>query len=86
VIYPQYWLVPKVGTTFSNHLVIIQAHFGHPKAWGTIMVGGTLLNLIIFYEHSFSFKYTMQNHAQFAKLPPHDNNQVHVYGKSLGLM
>jgi len=74
VIYPQYWFVPKVGTTFSGHLVIIQTHFGHPKAWGTITVGGALLNPIIFNEHSFFFKLTMQNHAQFAMLPPHDYN------------
>jgi hypothetical protein len=69
VIYPQYWLVHKVGTTFSSHLVIVQAQFGHPKAWGTIMVGGASLNPIIFYEHSFFFKLMMQNHAQFAMLP-----------------
>jgi hypothetical protein len=37
-------------TTLLGHLAIIQTHFGHPKAWGTIMVGGPLLNPIIFYE------------------------------------
>jgi len=50
LICSQYWFVPKVETTFLNHLVIIQAHFGHPKAWGTSMVGGPLLNLIILDE------------------------------------
>jgi hypothetical protein len=33
--------------TFSNHLAIIQTHFGHPKAWGIAMVGAPLLNPII---------------------------------------
>jgi hypothetical protein len=50
VIYLQYWLIPKAGTTFSSHLAIIQAHFGHPKAWGTAMVGGPLINPIILDE------------------------------------
>ncbi len=72
-ICPQYWLVPKVETTFSGPLVIIQAHFGHPKAWGTSTVNGPLLNLIIFYEQCF-LKLTMHNHAQSAMLPPHDCN------------
>jgi hypothetical protein len=39
-----------VKTRFSGHLTIIQIHFGHPKAWGTTMVGGPLLNLIILDE------------------------------------
>jgi hypothetical protein len=47
VIYLQYWFIHEVETTFLGHLVIIQAHFGHPKAWGIAMVGGPLLNLII---------------------------------------
>jgi len=46
VIYPQYWLVFEVETLFLGYLVIIQAHFGHPKDGGTAMVGGSLLNPI----------------------------------------
>ncbi len=40
VIYLQYWLIPKAKTTFSSHLVIIQAHFGHPKVWGLLWLVG----------------------------------------------
>jgi len=46
----QYRFIPKAETTFSSHLSIIQVHFGHPKAWGIAMVGGPLLNPIVFVE------------------------------------
>ncbi len=76
-----------VKTTFSSHLTIVQTHFGHPKAWGTTMVGGLLLNPIILDEQSIIFfKLIVQNHAQFAMLPPHDCNLIIVHGKGLGLV
>jgi hypothetical protein len=28
IIYPQYWLVLEVETTFLGHMAIIQTHFG----------------------------------------------------------
>jgi hypothetical protein len=34
VIYPQYWMASKAKTTFPNHLVIFQAHLGHPQGLG----------------------------------------------------
>jgi hypothetical protein len=50
------------------------------------MVGGPLLNPIILDEQSFFFKLTMQNHALFAMLPPHDYNLTTIHGKGLGLV
>jgi hypothetical protein len=52
VIYPQYWLLPKVEVTFPRHLAIIQAYFEHQKAklgiFGNFV--GPILNLILFNQ------------------------------------
>jgi hypothetical protein len=41
VIYPQNWLAPEAEVTFSRHMAILQAHFGHPKPLGNLstMIG-----------------------------------------------
>jgi hypothetical protein len=35
VIYPKYWLTPKVEVIFPRHMAIKQLHFGHPEVFGS---------------------------------------------------
>jgi len=75
VIYSQYWLIPKAEITFLGHMAIMQAHFGHPKIFGSSNTfDGPLVNLTFLDQQFTFFKLTMQNHCQVAILHPLDYN------------
>jgi hypothetical protein len=50
IIYPHYWEVPNVETTFLGHLAVLKVKLYHPKpkgANGTLIAG--LLDPTFFY-------------------------------------
>jgi hypothetical protein len=72
IIYPHYWEVLNVETTFPSHLAVLKAKFYHPKpkgASGTLVVG--LLDLALLDQQISFFYLTMKNnnHGALHLLP-----------------
>jgi hypothetical protein len=84
VVYPSYWLQPKLEMRFSTHLVILKVAFCQPKKVGLNEVWvPTLFSSIAFDLQRFLFVFTMKNNAKLIMQKPFDLNPLTKLWKTL---
>jgi hypothetical protein len=70
VLYPQYWTLPTVVSTFPQHLEVLKPVYGQPKRLKDERIVPALIDAHRLSEQSSFFKISRLNNAQWAV----DNN------------
>jgi hypothetical protein len=73
IVYPQYWVQPKVALMLPMHLQIFKSHYCCQRLTKPNVKSHEGLSYHVLLEHQSSlFKTTMKSNNEVAMKPPHD--------------